>query len=104
MEEKERGRSFAKTRLFFAVKSRKYIFLEYFIIEEGVMWEGMHRILKQKAAEGLDVRVMYDDLGSIRTLPPLYAKKLENATETMQDSKKHTYILYRSYKIRIMIL
>ncbi|MGP1618907.1 hypothetical protein [Peptostreptococcus stomatis] len=27
----------------------------------------------------------------------------ENATETMQDSKKHTYILYRSYKIRILI-
>ena len=51
--------------------------MEYFIIEEGAMWEGMHQILKQKAAEGLDVRVMYDDLGSIRTLPPLYAKKLE---------------------------
>ncbi|MCH4021231.1 MAG: cardiolipin synthase [Erysipelotrichaceae bacterium] len=58
-------------------KAKKFIFLEYFIIERGVMWDGMMQILKEKAAKGLDVRVMYDDMGSLSTLPASYAKQLE---------------------------
>ena len=58
-------------------KAERFIFLEYFIIEEGQMWNSMLEILEQKAKEGLDVRVMYDDLGSFMTLSPRYAKKLE---------------------------
>ena len=57
--------------------ARKFIFLEYFIIAQGQMWDSMHEILKQKAQEGLDVRVMYDDLGSFSTLPMSYRKTLE---------------------------
>ena len=58
--------------------AKRFIFMEYFIIEEGKMWDSIHEILKEKAAEGLDVRVMYDDLGSFRTLSMGYAKKLED--------------------------
>ena len=58
-------------------KAKKFIFLEYFIVEEGKMWDGMVDILKAKAKEGLDVRVLYDDLGSLRTLPSAYASTLE---------------------------
>ena len=58
-------------------KAEKFIFLEYFIIEEGEMWNGIHAILKQKAEEGLDVRVLYDDIGSFNTLSAHYAKTLE---------------------------
>jgi len=57
--------------------AEKFIFLEYFIIEEGIMWDGMHEILKKKAAQGLDVRVMYDDAGSLLTLSNSYSRKLE---------------------------
>lgn len=57
--------------------AKKFIFLEYFIIARGEMWDRMHGILRDKAAEGLDVRVMYDDMGSFRTLPMSYAKKLQ---------------------------
>jgi cardiolipin synthase len=39
-------------------KSEKYIFLEYYMIKEGVMWDSILEILKRKAAEGLDVRLM----------------------------------------------
>ncbi len=42
------------------------------------MWDGMLEILKQKAQQGLDVRVMYDDMGSLATLPASYAKQLEH--------------------------
>ena len=56
-----------------------FIFIEYFIIEEGRMWSGMLNVLKDKAAEGVDVRVMYDDFGSMNTLPYRYAEDLEKA-------------------------
>ena len=58
-------------------KAEKFIFLEYFIIEEGKMWDAMLKILEEKAAKGVDVRVMYDDLGSLMTLSGHYASKLE---------------------------
>ena len=60
-------------------KAKKFLFLEYFIIEEGKMWDPMVEILKAKAAEGVDVRVLYDDLGSLQTLPGRYARVLEES-------------------------
>ena len=47
--------------------AKKTIYLEYFIIEPGEMWQSIVDSLAQKVREGLDVRVMYDDLGSIST-------------------------------------
>ena len=58
-------------------KAEKYIFLEFFIIEEGTMWNSVLEILERKAKEGLDVRVMYDDVGCFLTLPSNYHKTLE---------------------------
>ena len=58
-------------------KAEKFIFLEYFIIEEGKMWNSILEILERKAKEGLDVRVMFDDLGCINTLPYKYNEKLK---------------------------
>ena len=48
-------------------KAERFIFMEYFIIERGVFWDSVSEILCRKAAQGVDVRVMYDDLGSINT-------------------------------------
>lgn len=56
--------------------AKHYIFLEYFIIAEGEMWDGILSVLKEKAKEGLDVRVIYDDFGSLTTLPTDYARQL----------------------------
>ncbi len=58
--------------------AREFIFLEYFIIEEGKMWNGILRILEEKAKQGVDVRVMYDDMGSLNTLRWSYARELES--------------------------
>ena len=57
-------------------KAERYIFMEYFIVQEGVMWNSILEILKRKASEGVDVRFMYDDMGCARTLPYHYYKKL----------------------------
>lgn len=58
-------------------KAERYIFLEYFIINKGVMWNTILEILQEKAAQGLDVRVIYDDMGCLLTLPYGYDKELE---------------------------
>lgn len=58
-------------------KAEKFIFLEFFIIEEGHMWNNMLEVLKEKAAMGLDVRIMYDDVGCFLRLPANYDKELE---------------------------
>lgn len=57
-------------------KAKQYIFLEYFIIQEGKMWNTILDILKEKVKEGVDVRLIYDDMGCIMTLPTGYDKKL----------------------------
>lgn len=57
--------------------ARRYIFLEYFIIQEGKMWDAVLAVLERKAAQGVDVRVLYDGFGCLMTLPDGYSKTLE---------------------------
>ena len=56
--------------------AKQYIFLEYFIIEHGKMWDSILEVLKERAAAGVDVRIIYDDLGCFLTLSPDYPKYL----------------------------
>ena len=58
-------------------QARHFIFLEYFIIHEGKMWNQILEILEEKAKEGVDVRLIYDDMGCVTTLPYRYYKKLQ---------------------------
>lgn len=57
-------------------KAEKFIFMEYFIIEEGKFWNLILEILKEKAASGVEVKVLYDDAGCMMTLPGNYDKIL----------------------------
>ncbi len=50
-------------------KAERFIFLEYFIISEGELWQKVFDVLKRKAAQGVDVRVLYDDIGSSLRAP-----------------------------------
>ena len=59
-------------------KAEKYIFMEFFIIEEGEMWNSILDILVKKAMNGVDVRVLYDDVGCIKTLPKKYDSYLRS--------------------------
>ncbi len=60
-------------------KANRYIFLEYFIIGEGVFWDSVLKILCERREAGVDVRVIYDDVGSLFCLPHKYEKKLREA-------------------------
>lgn len=57
-------------------KAEKYIFLEYFIVDEGLMWGKVLEILACKAAQGVDVRVMYDGTCEFLLLPKDYPRML----------------------------
>jgi cardiolipin synthase len=58
--------------------AKKSIFLEYFIINPGIMWNTVEDILTRKAAEGLDVRLMYDDIGCMGLVPADFVRRLES--------------------------
>lgn len=47
-------------------KAKKYIFIEYFIIADGKMWNEVYKVLKLKAAQGVEIKVIFDDFGSIK--------------------------------------
>ncbi len=57
--------------------AKKFIFLEYFIIDFGKVWSEILAVLRKKVKEGVDVRLIYDDFGNFRNLPARYYKELE---------------------------
>ncbi len=60
-------------------KAEKFIFLEYFIVEEGYMWNSILEILIQKVKKGVEIRFMYDGMCSLAQLPNYYPKVMEKA-------------------------
>jgi len=59
-------------------KAERFIFMEYFIVEEGEMWGRILEVLARKAKAGVDVRVMYDGMCEVSLLPHDYPKRLES--------------------------
>ena len=57
-------------------EAREFVFLEYFILSPGQLWERLHRLLLKKRSEGVEVRILYDDLGTLGKLSGRYDKRL----------------------------
>jgi cardiolipin synthase len=72
----ESGEKFLDALLVDLKSAKKFIFLEYFIIDYGEMWDKIHEVLKQKVSEGVEVRVIYDDIGTFGKLRGNFCKKL----------------------------
>lgn len=81
-------------------KAEKFIFMEYFIIEEGEMWGSILDILVAKAREGVDVRVMFDGLCEISTLPDNYVSLLRNVGIKAHAFSPLTPLLSTHYNYR----
>ena len=58
-------------------RAEHFIFLEYFIVAQGKMWDEVHAILVEKAKAGVDVRLIYDDVGSMGRVPRGFQSKLD---------------------------
>ncbi len=74
-------------------QAKKYIFMEYFIIENGKMWGEILQILKSKAQEGVEVKVMYDDFGCSGRLKYNYCNELKKFGIECVKFNKLTFIV-----------
>lgn len=84
-------------------KAKHFIFLEYFIIDKGYMWDEVLGVLKEKAKEGVEVRVMYDGMNTLTRLPFNYVKELKKyGIQAKVFSPIHpfvsTYMNYRDHR------
>ena len=59
-------------------RAKKFIFLEYYIVDEGLMWDSILEVLEEKAAQGVEVKMLYDDIGCMVTLPGDYTVHLRS--------------------------
>ena len=57
-------------------QAKEFIFIEFFIVTDGVEWDAVKEVLIQKAQEGVEVRIVYDDLGCSGTISPRTPKRL----------------------------
>ena len=87
-------------------KAKKFIFFEYFIIESGIFFDDIYEILKQKVKEGVDVRMIYDDFGSVAKINSYFFRdarkngikcfafnRLRPLVDVSQNSRDHRKIL-----------
>ena len=58
-------------------QAKHFIFLEFFILGEGTMWNTVLEVLERKVKEGVEVRLIYDDVGSVFLLPKKYHETIE---------------------------
>lgn len=59
-------------------KAERFIFIEYHAIEDAISFGRMKRILAEKVKQGVDVRVLYDDVGSIGFIDSVFVKRMES--------------------------
>lgn len=88
--------------------ARKFILLEFFIVDEGMMWTQMLEVLTQKVKEGVEVYFMYDDMGSINTRPAGYSSKLKElginaATFNPVQPRMNPILNYRDHR-KILVI
>ena len=57
-------------------RAERYIFMEYFIVRHGVMLDSILDMLEERARAGVDVRILYDDMGSLQTVPRGFVDEL----------------------------
>lgn len=70
-------------------KAEKFIFMEYFILAEGKIWNDIHAILKRKVSQGVEVRILYDDIGTSGLQKTEYYRTLRK--EGIKCHKFHSF-------------
>lgn len=81
-------------------EAKKYIFLEYLIIDEGLMWGSILKLLHDKVKEGVEVRVLYDGMCEFSLLPHSYPKELEKLGIKTRIFSKILPFISTSYNFR----
>ncbi|MBR2896017.1 MAG: cardiolipin synthase [Oscillospiraceae bacterium] len=81
--------------------AQRFIFLEFFIMAEGKLWERMQTILKERAAQGVEVKIIFDDFGSMTRMSKETVEHLRQAgIDVVIFNPVHQYVnrLYFNYR------
>lgn len=81
--------------------AEKFIFLQYFILDGGVLWDRIRDVLLEKSKQGVEIRLMYDDLGSILCAPEKGLRMLkEHGVQIVRFNPVHKFIsrLFINYR------
>ena len=81
-------------------KAERFIFMEYFIVHPGLMWDKIQEILVRKAAQGVEVCFMYDSIGSVGLVPPGFVQQLQNKGINAVEFNKLTNIFSSRFNNR----
>lgn len=82
-------------------KAERFIFINFFIVGEGVLWDRMHKLLQKKKSQGVEIKFMYDDFGATLRTPKHFRRDLEaEGIETAVFNPIHRYTdkLYMNYR------
>lgn len=82
------GESFFEALLEALRSAEHFIFMEYFIVEAGYMWDRVHEVLRDRAAAGVEIHFMYDDFGCSGVAPRRFA-------QTLRDEGIHVVCFHR---------
>ena len=88
-------------------RAKKYVFIEFFIVAEGAIWDKMHDILKRKIEEGVEVKFLYDDFGALLRTSTDFAQKLRAEgfeVEVFNPIHKYTSKLFMNFRDHQKIL
>ena len=81
-------------------KAKDFIFIEFFIINRGIIWDRVHEVLKEKAKEGVEIRILFDDIGSAGNMNHIYIQKLRKEGMKVVAFNKATPIMSGIYNNR----
>lgn len=88
-------------------EAKKYIFIDFFIVAEGALWDQIHKILKRKVEEGVEVKFLYDDFGAAIRTQKFFKQILEHEgmdVRVFNPIHKYTGELYMNYRSHQKIL
>ena len=88
-------------------QAKEYIFIDFFIVAEGALWDQIHKILKRKLEEGVEVKFLYDDFGAAIRTQKFFKQILEHEgmeVRVFNPIHKYTGELYMNYRSHQKIL
>lgn len=95
------GEAFFEDLLANLSKAETYIFMEYYILAEGHIWDEIFKVLRKRAAAGVEVHIIYDDFGALNRLSDEMIRSMEAAgIEVEAFNPVHRYInrIYFNYR------
>lgn len=103
------GETYFKEMFDMIKKAKKYIFMEYFIFKEGRIWDELFNLLKEKAREGVEIKILYDDMGCLdkfsdkNTFKKLSNYNIEALPFNKVSGRYNSFINFRDHRKIIVV-